>query len=198
MGYSLLDLLALMQGHFAEGLTVEGVASPEAALVLSLLPDDPALPLAQLAPSSHPVAALVAATHGLDPAWTEVLGSLAPVLPWRFTYAPRADAPGLENRMAWAEIVGPAAPLRNDRVGFGLTFIDRDTYYLPHRHPAVELYNVVTGRALWTLDGVTAPRPPGSFILHPSSAVHAMRTLGDPMLAIYSWSGDIVSPTIYA
>lgn len=201
MGHRLVDLLALMRRHFAEGLDVPGAVADETARVLSHLPEHPQVSpdVALLAPSSHPVApVVVGAAAGIASDWAETLGALAPLLPWRFTYAPRPDAPGLGERMAWAEIVGPAAPIHNDRVGFGLTFISPGTHYLAHRHPAVELYNVVSGTARWSLEGVEAPRPPGSFILHPSQAVHAMRTSGEAMLAIYSWTGDIVSATVYA
>ena len=130
--------------------------------------------------------------------WARALGPIAGRLPWRYGYAPRADAPDLGQRMAWAEIVGPAAPIRSDRVGFGLTFIGRDTFYPPHRHPAVELYGVVSGTALWTLEGETRHRPPGAFVLHRENAEHAMRTAAEPLLAIYSWTGDILSPTVYS
>ncbi|PKU23359.1 dimethylsulfonioproprionate lyase family protein [Telmatospirillum siberiense] len=201
MGHRLADLFVLMRDHFAKGLAVPGPVAEETTRVLAHLPDrlraSPHEPV--LSPSSHPVALAVARTaEGLPSAWAEALGALAPLLPWRFTYAPRPDAPGLGERMAWAEIIGPAAPVLNDHVGFGLTFIGAETHYLAHRHPAVELYNVVAGTARWNLEGADVARPPGSFVLHPSQAVHAMRTSDEAMLAIYSWSGDIVSPTVYA
>jgi hypothetical protein len=32
--------------------------------------------------------------------------------------------------------------------------------------------------------------PPSEFVLHPSLAAHAMRTHREPLLAVYTWSGD--------
>ncbi|CAO3424487.1 dimethylsulfonioproprionate lyase family protein [Azospirillum doebereinerae] len=196
----LLVLLRLMRTTFAAGLGRAPAVAAEAARVLADLPDGrgPVPLAAALLPNHHPsLEQLPEAARRAGPAWAKALPPVAGRLPWRFGYAPRADLPELQNRMAWAEIVGPAAPIRSDRVGFGLTLIGRDTHYPSHRHPAVELYAVVSGTAAWTLDGVTTQRPPGDVVLHPANAVHAMRTTDEPLLALYSWTGDIVSPTAY-
>jgi quercetin dioxygenase-like cupin family protein len=120
------------------------------------------------------------------------------LLPWRYGYSARPDAPGLETAMGWAEIIGPQAPIHSDQFCFGLTLIAPQTYYPPHRHPAVELYQVLIGHAAWTLGSATDIQPPGTIILHASGVVHAMRTGDEPLLAIYSWTGDIVSPSVWA
>ncbi|CCG08623.1 dimethylsulfonioproprionate lyase family protein [Pararhodospirillum photometricum] len=133
-----------------------------------------------------------------DPDLAGVLRIIGPHLPWRYGYAPRSDAPGLENRMGWAELVGPEAPFLSSSICLGLTVIGPNTHYLPHRHPAVEVYLVLAGHALWWGEGLTTEPPPGAFILHPSQAVHAMRTGTEPLLALYTWSGDIQSPSVWA
>jgi len=120
------------------------------------------------------------------------------ILPWTYSYAPRSDAPDLKDRIAFAEIIGPDAPYHSDHIGFGLTLIAPYTLYPLHWHPAVELYHVVAGSAQWTLGNVERTLPPGTFILHPSRAVHAMRTGKEPLLAVYTWSGaDIVTTSQY-
>jgi hypothetical protein len=186
-------LLVAMRRHFARAEAVGGEIAAEAKHVLSAF-DLPAGEV-RLATSTHKVQQHL---RLLPP---EVLEGrfvpVAPSLPWRYSYAPRADAPGLEDNMAWAEIVGPEAPVHNDRVGFGLTFIGPHAGYLPHWHPAVELYNVVFGTADWEAEEPRAPRLAGAFILHRSKVPHAMYTDAEPMLAIYSWSGDIISPTAW-
>jgi quercetin dioxygenase-like cupin family protein len=73
-----------------------------------------------------------------------------------------------------------------------------ETRYPPHAHPAIETYLVIAGTALWSLG--TAPgaaQPPGALILHPSGEAHAMRTQAEPLLAIWSWRGDVTSPSVY-
>lgn len=189
-------LLALMRASFST--TGTDAAAAESARVLAALPAPGAPLAAPLTECAHPLLAEVPeAARAAGEAWAAELPPLAAWLPWRYSYAPRPDAPGLENRMAWAELVGPAAPIRSDAVGFGLTVITRGTFYPPHRHPAVELYAVVAGASEWTLDGVTRSCGAGDFILHPSDVPHAMRALDAPLLGIYSWTGDIVSATAY-
>lgn len=156
----------------------------------------------EIRPTSHPLIqhlpAALALAHTHAPEVASVLEPVAELLPWRYSYPPRHDAPGLESAMGWAELVGPEAPLRSGEVCFGLTLIGPDSYYLPHRHPATELYRVLAGSADWTAGVETATQPPGSYILHPTNCVHAMRTREEPLLAIYSWTGDVVSPSVWA
>lgn len=143
-----------------------------------------------------PAALALTGTHAAEAA--SVLDRVAELLPWRYGYQERSDAPGLESSMGWAELVGPEAPFPSGEVCFGLTLIGPGSYYLPHHHPAIELYRVLAGHAEWTADGQTATQRPGAYILHPANSVHAMRTSEEPLLAIYSWSGDVVSPSVWA
>lgn len=124
-----------------------------------------------------------------------ILAPLAGLLPWRYGYQPRADYPGLDQAMGWAELVGPKAPFRSDEVCLGLTLIGPDTYYRPHHHPAIELYHVLAGHAEWTADTQSSHPSPGTYILHHSGQVHAMRTNTEPLLALYAWTGDVHAPS---
>jgi quercetin dioxygenase-like cupin family protein len=69
------------------------------------------------------------------------------------------------------------------------------TNYPAHAHPALELYHVISGRARWTAGGTVEDRRPGDFILHPSGIRHAMSTSEEPLLTIYTWTGDVASPS---
>jgi mannose-6-phosphate isomerase-like protein (cupin superfamily) len=100
--------------------------------------------------------------------------------------------PDLGNRMGWGEILGPEAPYHDEHFCFGFTLLGKNTLYPAHYHPATELYVVLSGLAVWTLDGVSKVRGPGEFILHPSNHVHSMQTKDEPLLALYTWSGDDV------
>jgi quercetin dioxygenase-like cupin family protein len=121
----------------------------------------------------------------------DVFRPLANALPWRYSYSPSSDKPGLENRMAWAELVGPKAPFHSDQVCLGLTVIGPHVRYPEHSHPAVEVYFVLSGTARWTARGATKAQPPGAYILHPSNVVHVMETDDEPLIAAYTWSGDV-------
>ena len=121
-----------------------------------------------------------------------------PFLPWKYNYEPRADMPDLGNRMGWGEILGPEAPYHDEHFCFGFTLLGKNTLYPAHYHPATELYVVLSGLAVWTLDGVSKVRGPGEFILHPSNHVHSMQTRDEPLLALYTWSGeDVVTLSKY-
>ncbi|MGN0917847.1 MAG: dimethylsulfonioproprionate lyase family protein [Oxalobacter sp.] len=165
----------------------------EAAKMLNL--DIPA-PTGAFSKSSFPITAFIgeALRHGV-PETQPVLDVLAAVLsslPWKYNYEPREDMPDLGMKMAWGEIIGPEAPYQCDSFCFGFTLIAPNSLYPAHYHPAIELYYVLSGTAEWMLEGKTALQKPGTFILHPANAVHAMRTGKEPLLAMYTWSGDDV------
>lgn len=119
-------------------------------------------------------------------------------LPWKYNYEEREDTPGLSLYLGWAELIGPEAPYRTDKYCLGFTLISPDTIYPEHRHPATELYKVLSGTADWTLEGVVTKRKPGEFILHPSDQIHKMQTYDETLLALYIWTGnDVVTLSEY-
>lgn len=198
---SALAAVDAVRQHFATRLTA-GLEPPAVAAeltrVLALLAevDFSHADEKHLRASGHPVVTrLRSAGASSGGAATEaVLHAFLPhlnALPWRFSYEPREDTPDIGERMAWAELVGPIAPFHSHKVCLGLTAIGSGLLYPAHRHPAVETYLVVSGTAAWTAEGVTRDQPPGTLILHPSNAVHAMRTAYEPLLAAYAWTGDV-------
>jgi mannose-6-phosphate isomerase-like protein (cupin superfamily) len=195
------SLLAAIRGTLAGRKPADDAVGRELQRVVSWL--EPLPPLTgvfsrnQHAATRHIKAALQAGNEST----AALLDAVSPVirlLPWRYSYPPREDTPELGQNIAFAEIIGPAAPFHSDSVCLGLTLLGPETLYPAHRHPAVELYYVVAGTATWTLDGVSHEPPPGTFILHPTQAVHAMRTHAEPLLAVYSWTGaDVRTPSVY-
>jgi gentisate 1,2-dioxygenase len=100
--------------------------------------------------------------------------------------------------MGWAELIGTEAPYKSDDFCLGFTLISPYTLYPEHRHPAIELYKVLSGTAEWTLEGATSKRVPGEVILHPSNKIHKMQTYDQTLLALYTWSGnDVVTLSEY-
>jgi quercetin dioxygenase-like cupin family protein len=130
------------------------------------------------------------------PAVAAALQPIVEVLPRRYGCAPRGDAPGLASAIGWTEIVGKLAPFRSASVCLGLTLIAAGSFHPPHRHPAVELNHVLARHPEWTAGPDTRVPRPGAFILHDSGIVHAMRTGHEPLLALYTWTGDVVSPSV--
>jgi len=192
---SVLKLIGRIQANLRQRTMTDDAIGKEAARVLELL--EPLPPIeGTFSRSSHPsVRYLDAALEAGNASTVGLLDAIRPVafeLPWRYSYEKRDDAPGLENNMAFAEIIGPEAPYRSPSVCIGLTLIGPRTLYPLHSHPAIELYYVAAGTAIWIANGIPSLNRPGTFILHPSQVIHAMQTYEEPLLAVYSWSGEDV------
>lgn len=190
----------VLAGHYARRAGIDDALGRELSRVLASLAL-PAAPSGELQGLAHPIRAhLTGPQPSANRAVAEVLDAfrpLFPALPWRYGYAPRPDLPGLEERMAWAELVGPLAPFRNDQMCVGLVVIAPHTRYPEHFHPAVESYYVLSGTARWTAGGVTTTRPPDSYILHPENIEHAMETTDETLIAAYTWSGDLHTSSVF-
>jgi quercetin dioxygenase-like cupin family protein len=195
---AILNLIGTIQAYLQRRQNTSDPVGREAARVISLLKPLPRLD-GSFPRSTHPCTRyLDAALQAGNSSTSDLLDAIRPVafdLPWYYTYSKRSDAPGLENEMAFAEIIGPQAPFKSENVCLGLTLIGPGTLYPSHTHPAIELYYVAAGVAKWTANGVSTLNPPGTFILHPSQVVHAMQTSQEPLLAVYSWSGEDVRTT---
>jgi hypothetical protein len=194
-------LLAAMRAYFEAGRARQDAIGDEirkASAALDLIDAEPRTAGPAGRPLTRHLPAALALTRAEAPELACLLEPIAELLPWRYGYVARPDAPGLDASMGWAELVGPEAPFRSGQVCLGLTLIGPGNHYLPHRHPAVELYRVLAGRAEWSAGEVAAVESPGAYILHAANIVHAMRTEEEPLLAIYSWTGDVVSPSVWA
>jgi len=130
----------------------------------------------------------------------DVAAHLLPVhssLPWVYHYTPRSTEEDLSDRIAFAELIGPDGPMQTPNCRIGFTVMAERTMYPMHRHPAVELYLVISGLAQWQTPRSNRFVPPGEFVLHGANEPHSMRTFDEPLLALWSWSGDIQTPAAY-
>ena len=60
--------------------------------------------------------------------------------------------------------------------------------YPAHKHPAPELYYVMSGTAQWTVGSETFAAGPGTAIYHPPDTLHRMINTGDEVLkTVYMW-----------
>jgi quercetin dioxygenase-like cupin family protein len=195
---SIENFLGILQRRYASAVLP---FSSELRALLAVWPDATLLqhPEPRRLPAClHLDDALAAGRRGPEASLADALAGLSASLAWGYFYPDRPDAPDLSSRVAFCEIVGPGGMLPSDDLRLGLTLIAPGTHYPVHAHPAIETYLVVAGSTLWQ-KGADEPRvqPPGALIFHPSGISHAMRTEGDALLAIYSWRGDLVSPSVY-
>ena len=193
--------LGLLQERLARMATNPFPAGPEAQALLPLWP--PPAQARRLEPAELPACAYLGAALELGMAGPESpiaggLASLAPRLRWTYSYSPDPRWPGLERRIAFTEVLGATAIWPSERMLLGFTLIAPHTSYPAHAHPAIELYLVVAGAAAWQVgDAPAAIRPPGSVIVHQSGAPHAMTTGAEPMLALFTWRGDLATSPAY-
>ena len=128
------------------------------------------------------------ATLDRDPL-AEALERLSPFLAWQ-TRGAFTDS-NSTNR-AYVEFLGPEGMLKSNEIRLGVYWHDRHTFYPRHRHEAIELYHIVSGTAYWQhISEEWVPRPPDSFVIHQSNEDHATKTGDQPLLALWSWLGNI-------
>jgi dimethylpropiothetin dethiomethylase len=92
----------------------------------------------------------------------------------------------------YVELIGAEGDARSPDIRLGLYLQAPGIFYPAHAHDAEEFFLVLGGTADWQKDdGEWQPQPPGSFIHHQPSQHHATTTVGEPLLAIWGWTGDI-------
>lgn len=128
---------------------------------------------------------------------SQALARLSGPLPWYYHYETRPGEADLSTQIAFAELVGPDGDMDAPDCRVGFTLMAPDTLYPLHAHPAIELYFVIAGTADWRAGHTTRRVPPGELVLHRSSEPHSMRTFAEPLLALWSWSGDLDTPAYY-
>lgn len=179
----------------AENLSGEDFATHKAS-VLSALGKGVSL-------TSNYQPAKAAVTRFLDQALTNapphpVLDAIRPFmkdLHWQTNknYHGHFEEKFFENE-AFAEIIGPKGMLRTDVFRAGLLLMGPEIDYPGHNHEASEWYNVLSGTGLWRQGGnAFSLCPPPSAIFHSSWEVHAMRCQKTPVLALWSWAGNMSS-----
>jgi mannose-6-phosphate isomerase-like protein (cupin superfamily) len=137
---------------------------------------------------------------GLHDGVAEIAAALAAIpraLPWDYQYPPHPSAGDLAKKIGFAELIGPDGPMYAPQCRVGFTLLAADTFYPSHAHPAIELYLVIAGHAEWTASNTRQVVAPGGFVLHRSNEPHAMRTQTEPLLALYSWSGNLDTAAFY-
>ncbi len=128
---------------------------------------------------------------GADPL-TSLLAPLAPTLPWSDRRRRFTMPGGFRGRYTLTEITGPDGTIPATGFRFGTYLQHPDSWYPLHHHAAEELYLILSGTAQWTRDDIDGQsEPPGTLIRHAPHERHATRTLGEPLLALWVWLGDI-------
>lgn len=123
---------------------------------------------------------------------------LYPQMYWSSYYSRDDAAVDLLDELAIGELISPRGPVLSTEIILGAVVLGPDTYYPPHAHKASEVYYIISGNPLFKRGGEEWTKmPAGSFCHHPDCLTHAVRSGHDPMLALYTWRGDIASPAYF-
>lgn len=94
------------------------------------------------------------------------------------------------DQYGWIKLLGPDGYWNSDELSSGFLILGDNITYPQHRHQAEEIYLPISGNAQWYRehDG-WQEQPAGTVIHHPGGIGHAMRTWGEPLIALYFWRG---------
>jgi len=100
----------------------------------------------------------------------------------------------LSDHRSWA---GEGSWMVTNDCKMGLFLLGPGHSYPCHTHSTSEFYVVLSGKALWRRgEEDWVEREVGDQILHRGDQVHEMRTLDEPLLALWFWTGhEIESPS---
>ena len=124
------------------------------------------------------------------------LAKLGPALRWvqNPNYVAAPPSPEFLASYGYAVLAGPGGLVGSGDLALGILILGPGIHYPSHNHPAVEIYVVLAGEAEWQKgEGPWRREKPGTVIRHDSMVSHAMRALGEPLLAAYVWRGDLAT-----
>ncbi|MBK5242740.1 MAG: cupin domain-containing protein [Clostridium sp.] len=80
----------------------------------------------------------------------------------------------------------------SDDILVGLFLLGPNRLYPEHCHPASEMWVVLSGTAQWKRGSeLWQTRNPGEYFIHTENQAHAMKTLDEPLLALWAWTGEL-------
>jgi hypothetical protein len=134
----------------------------------------------------------------LDPDLAAAIAAVEDALCWvqSASYTDALLGQGFSANYGWAQIIGPQGFFSGDDFLLGLLMLGPHRHYRDHYHPAPELYWPLTSGSSWSRDGgAFVDKPQGTIIWHPPMMMHATKTGGTPLLAVWSWTRDTATPT---
>lgn len=147
---------------------------------------------ARLPVCCHLATALTQARREPGPvgALAEAFAVIESRLDWKVRAGAEAHGEGFLNGHANATLIGSEGlEIRSD-VWFGVSLLAPQTRYPDHRHPPEEIY-VVLSPGEWRQESRPWHEPGiGGLVYNPPNIVHAMRSMEQPLLALwFLWTG---------
>ena len=163
----------------------------------------------QITPRQHPGCAHFLNSDSIAPARYEAferaIREAAPALIWPHIYRPSADQPDdidfrFADRLATCEIIGYEAPFTSEEMHLYFVYLPPDTFYPWHKHPAEELYFVLSGEAIFQRENKPDQTlTSGDHIIHETQEAHAIHTTDKPLISLAVWRNHLgIMPDLIA
>ena len=163
----------------------------------------------QITPRQHPGCAHFLNSDSIAPARYEAferaIREAAPALIWPHIYRPSADQPDdidfrFADRLATCEIIGYEAPFTSEEMHLYFVYLPPDTFYPWHKHPAEELYFVLSGGAIFQRENKPDQTlTSGDHIIHETQEAHAIHTTDKPLISLAVWRNHLgIMPDLIA
>ena len=163
----------------------------------------------QITPQLHPACAHFLNSDSTAPAPYQALvravREAAPHLIWPHIYRPHADQPNdidfsFADRLATCEIIGYDAPFTSEEMHLYFVYLPPHTFYPWHKHPAEELYFVLSGGAIFQRENKPDQTlRAGEHIIHETQEAHAIQTGDAPLVSLAVWRNHLgIMPDLIA
>lgn len=101
-------------------------------------------------------------------------------------------------KFSFGDIIGPNGIVSDQNITLGFVLIGPYLNYPAHKHPAVELYTIMSTKILWSINNKKFKE---KYFLenvhHKEMELHEMETKEYPFLGIYTWIGDLNTPSSF-
>lgn len=132
-------------------------------------------------------------------AFNEALAEAGSLIQWypNNVYEDANTAKKLDNYCA--NLVGKKRDTQNnpclfysDDIIVGLFLLGPNRLYPEHAHPASEMWVILSGTAQWKRGSEEwKTKKPGEYFIHTENQAHAMKTMDEPIFALWAWTGDL-------
>ncbi|MAD41989.1 MAG: hypothetical protein CL623_06315 [Arcobacter sp.] len=127
--------------------------------------------------------------------YLELIERCSKVSPWVIGYD--IDDEYFNKNFGFSELIGPNGLFYSEKISCGFVLMGKNLNYPKHLHPAVELYEVILGPLEWKIEKNKFIAHQGELIHHRKNESHAMKTNEIPFLGIYTWIGEIETPSSF-
>lgn len=118
----------------------------------------------------------------------------SPDMHWRDTYKQGSAGTEFMDRWGCFSIIGDKAPFISAKMRLFVLYMAPGVVYPWHRHPAEEIYLVVSGRATFRRQGARGEElSEGRCIYHSSNQVHALETTDSGILCLVAWRNHLTT-----